>query len=83
MGRPDSASGEDVIVGCAQRVYGGDDRALLVPHHADLGEPDAERGELAGEIGDVHVLGPAREYLVADDDQGGGDGGLRHGDNAR
>ena len=79
VGRADAAGGEDVGVAVAQRVERIDDRRLLVADHAHLPEVDAERGQVLGDIADVLVLGAPGQDLVADHQQGGGDGLGRRG----
>ncbi len=73
MGRADAAGGEHVSVARAQRVERRDDLRLLVGDDADFLEIDADIGEVFGDIADVLVLGAARQDLVADDEDRGGD----------
>jgi len=79
VGRADAAGGEDVGIARAQRVHRRDDLLLLVRDDADLAEIDADIRQVLGDVADVLVLGSSGEDLVADDEEGGGDGG-RHQD---
>ena len=72
VGRADAAGGEQIIVRGAQRVDRLGDPLLDVGHHAHFGQPDALDVQPARDLGDVLVLGAAREDLVADHDQRGG-----------
>ena len=74
VGRADAAGGEDVGVARPQRVQRGDDLGLVVGHDADLGQIDAEFGATVGDRADVAVLGAPGQDLVADHEDGGGDG---------
>ena len=57
VGRTDAAGGEHISVTIAQRVQRSDDLRFVVADDADLGEIDAERGQIFGDIADVLVLG--------------------------
>ncbi len=83
MGRPDAAGGEDVRIAVAESVHRGDDLVLDIRDHPHLAEIDADIGEVLGDITDVLVLGPAGEYLVADDEKRGGDDSARFRRRAR
>ena len=82
VGRADAAGREEIVVARAQRVERGDDLLLDVGHDARLAHLDADAGQIFGDIADVAVLGAAGEDFVADDENGGGDGLVGHG-NAR
>ena len=69
MGGTDAAGGENIGVASPQRIDRPHDRTLLVADDSHLLEVDAERGQVFGDIADVPVLGPARQDLVADDQQ--------------
>jgi hypothetical protein len=69
VGRPDAAGGEDIIVAGAQRVHGVDDFGLDIGHHARFAQADADSVQLFRQEGQVGVLGPAGQDLVADDEQ--------------
>src|SRR5206468_3545386 len=68
----DPAGGEQIIVRRAQRVHRFDDAPGLVGHDPHLGQPDALRVEPGRDLGDILVLGTARQDLVADHRQCGG-----------
>jgi hypothetical protein len=72
MGRADPAGGEQIIVLGAERVHRRRDPFDHVGDHPDLVQPDALEVEPAADLGDIAVLGPARQDLVADHQQGGG-----------
>ena len=74
VGRADAARREDVVEGGTARIDGRDDGVLIVGNDAHLFQPDAELVQTAAEKGQIGVLRAARENLVADDDQRGGDG---------
>ena len=73
VGRADAAGGEHIGVARAQRIYRGDDLRLFVGDDAHFLEIDADAGEIFGDVADVLVLGAARQDLVADHEDGGGD----------
>ncbi len=78
--RTDAAGGEQIGVALAQRIHRGDDVGLDVGDHPHLHEPDAELGQLAGQVRQVGVGGAARQDLVANDHDGSGNGSsLRFG----
>ncbi len=67
VGGADAAGGEDIVVAGAQVIDGGDDLLGDVAHHASFAEVDPVRPHELGDGVEVHVLGAARENLVADD----------------
>ena len=79
MGRPDAPGREDVVVAGAGLVDRRDDVGLDVGDDAGLAQPDAERRQLLGEKAEIHVLGAARQDLVADDQDGRGEAARRRG----
>ncbi|MDT4873479.1 hypothetical protein FQZ97_1087270 [compost metagenome] len=78
MGGPDAAGGEHIGVAGPQRIDGIDDIVGFVAHHPHFPQLDAEVGAKIGGSADIDVLGAAREDLVANNQQSGGDGVCRH-----
>jgi hypothetical protein len=74
MGRADPAGGEQVGVAGPQGVDRLDDHRGLVGHDPHLAQVDAGRGEEIRDGADILVLGATREDLIADHEDGGGDG---------
>ena len=72
MGRANAASGEDIVVAGAQRIHRSDDFALDIRHHPDLAHFDTPIVQRLRQMGEIGILGPARQDLVADDREGGG-----------
>ena len=71
-GAGDAAGGDDVVVLGPQGVDRVDDLLLDIGHDARLAKIDAVGGQVAGDGGQVGVLGAARENLITDDHHGGG-----------
>ena len=69
--RPDPAGGEDIGEFSAHLVDRRDDRLRDVRDDPRLAQPDADLVQPRGDIGKVRVLRPAREDLVADDEDTG------------
>ncbi len=69
VGRTDPAGGEQVIVAGAQGVDRLDDRGGLIADDADFPQPNALHAEPAGDLGNILVMGAARQDLVANDNQ--------------
>ncbi len=69
VGRPDPPGRENIVVALAQGIQGGNDLGLDIGNHTRLGQADAKLAEPAADVGQVRVLGSAREDLVADDQQ--------------
>ena len=70
MGRADAAGGEQIIV--ARRAARSPPRRSarsIVGHDPHLGQPDALQVQPGRDLGDIAVLGPARQDLVADHEQ--------------
>src|SRR5262245_31000126 len=70
MGRPDTASREDIGVTMPKRVKRIDDSTLLVADHPYFLEIDPERGEVFRDIADVLILGAAGQDFIADHQEG-------------
>ena len=71
MSRSDTTSREDISVAMSERIERIDDRGLLVADHPHFLEIDTERGQIFSDIANVLVLGPARQDLVADQQERG------------
>ena len=70
--RTDAARREEVIVRRAQHIHCFSDPGPVVGNDADLGEPNPLLVQPDSDLADVLVLRPARQDLVADDEQRGG-----------
>ena len=78
--RADAAGGEQIIVARAQSVNRLDNCRGFIRDNTHFLQADALYAEEAGDLGDVLVMGAARENLIANDDQRGGvDAGFGHG----
>ena len=73
MRRPDAAGGEKVIELGAQLVDRRDDRRLDIGNDPRFAQGHADLVQALRYVGQIRVLGPAREDLVADDKDRGGD----------
>src|SRR5262249_1535318 len=71
MGRPDTASRENIGVTMPKRVKRVDDGTLLVADHPYFLEIDPERGEVFRDIADVLIRGAAGQDFIADHQEGG------------
>jgi hypothetical protein len=67
MGRTDAAGGEDIIMAGPQCVEGVDDDVGLVRHDPAFHHIDPQRGEEAGDLVEVLVLGTTGQDLVANE----------------
>ena len=76
----DAAGREEVGVAGAERVHRLHDRRLVVGDHPHLLQVDPDVGEVLRDVTAVAVPRASREHLVADHEDGGGGGGVRHGD---
>jgi len=73
MGRADSAGGEDVVEALPHFIDGRDNRLCHIGDDPTLAQAHALFVQGLGKKGDIRVLSPAGEYLVADHDHGGGE----------
>jgi hypothetical protein len=79
VGRPDPTGGEQIVVTGAQLVHRLGDRIHVVGDDPHFLEPYALQTQPGRHLGDVLVVGPAGENLVANHDQRGGvDAGFGH-----
>lgn len=77
----DAARGEHVIVFRTKCVYGGNDLVGNVRNHARFRHLNAKRRQEFCDGLEVHILGAAREKLIANEQYGGADAGFSHGAN--
>jgi hypothetical protein len=73
VGGPDAAGRENVSVAGTQRIEGGNDLGLLIGNDADFFQVDPNGGHMLGDKADILVPGAARQDLVANNKNSGGD----------
>src|SRR6266567_7529044 len=73
MGRTDPTRRKDIVEDTSDLVHGGYDHIGVIRYYPRLTQPYTDLVEPLGEIRQVGVLGAARQDLVADDQDTGGD----------
>ena len=74
MGRADAAGSKYVSILLAERVHRGGDLGLAIGHDPDLAQRNSDPRQIGGDVGDVLVLGAARQDLLANHEERGRDG---------
>ena len=72
MGGADPARGEDMVIGGAQRVDGGNNRSRVICHDAAFAQRNAVPRQLARQVEGIAVTGASRQDFVADHQHGCG-----------
>ncbi len=72
MGGADAAGGEQIIIAHSQRVHRFRNSSHVIGHHPHFLQADALHAQPFRQIGQVRILGAARQDFIADHQQGGG-----------
>ena len=72
MRRPDSARGEYMVIGPAQRIHASHDGGMVIGDNPRFEQPNAMLGQALGQMVHVRIPGAARQDFIADHQHRGG-----------